>query len=435
MQLILGPVEASPDVCTLHDKQEAAAQSCVDHILEERTSAQAWDDDDRRVAKTSRRRAKGAAVPVFRDPQGLQLDGRYFEKPVFTYSVSGDAAQVDVPIVPPDPQYTRPAFLLQPQRGLQTVPQMMRPQQRPQQHEQMQPKGLMQQLAERQAQRSFPGPQQPPTLPQPPQNGRMLYGRTEYSQQLGMNDGSAFSRGRAPVFNCEYNGEAFGASMRASEGAEKVAPVHMQHPAGMPGMLHPDGMYCGPLAFPGQGPERASAGEQPGGQHLGHAGRPLQELLKGPGGKEAAQPVVQQLGQPCFPQLLACQQNRHADTSMSEASPTDISGVRTETDTVDEAHQFRAALRYASQPILSDAKMRSRAACRAETEQHCGSDNESLSSQACVGRTPVKGERAPSPSSDCTASTRELAPSVQLSAAGHFGALGRAATGRCGIYA
>ena len=44
------------------------------------------------------------------------------------------------------------------------------------------------------------------------------------------------------VFNCEYNGEAFGASMRASEGAEKVAPVHMQHPAGMPGMLHPDGM-------------------------------------------------------------------------------------------------------------------------------------------------------------------------------------------------
>merc|ERR1719174_1032410 len=285
---------------------------------------------------------------------------------------------------------------------------MMRPQQRPQQQEQTQgaqPKGLMQQFAERQAQRGFPG-QQPPMLPQLHQNGRMQsmgngFAYHQYAQPLNMYDGSCNPRGQAPV-QMQY---------------PPAGMSGMPHPDGMLEMSHPDGMYCGPLGY---------------GQTQGQV-RPSEQ--------QSVEAVVQQPGQPWHrlcSQLVACQQTRQADMSLSEASPTGITEVRTEIDIVsakneDEAHQFRAALRYASHPILSDAKMRSRATQRAEYEQQCGSDNESLSS--CVGRTPVKGERAPSPSSDCTASTRELAPSVQLSAATQFGPLGRAATGRCGICA
>jgi hypothetical protein len=418
MQEFASPAEASLDFSLVNDKLDAAAQRCVDHILEEPNAKQACDNDERRVAKTSRRRAKGTTVPAFRGPLNYQFGSR--DQSVFTYSVSGDAGQVpeaegfsrvgqpnasmetkkvDVPTVPHDPQHARPAYLLQPQRGLQTVPQMMRPQQRPQQHEQTQPKGLMQQLAERQAQRTFPGlqtPSQPPILTQPQPNGRMqstgnswMY--QQYSQHLDMYEGSGYSRGQAAV--------------------------QMQYTAAMSGMPHPDGMYCGPLGY-GQSSGQLQSREQP-----------------------SVDPASMQPGHHGFPQLMGCQHTRQADMSLSTATTTGIGGGRTETEFgsvdalpshEDEAQQFRAALRYASQPILSDAKMRSR---RAEAEQQCGSDNESLSSQTCVGRTPVKGERAPSPSSDCTASTRELAPTVELSAAGRFGVLGRAATGRCGIYA
>jgi hypothetical protein len=390
---------ASPPEASLVET-EAAAQRCVDHLLEEPSSKQAWENDERRVAKTSRKRAKGTTVPTYRGPLNFNLGSR--DQSVFTYSVSCDAGQVsdaervsraakpsaskantkaDVPAMPQDPYPSRPAFLLQPQRGVQTVPQMTRPQQRPQQHENTQgaqPKGLLQQLADRQTQRAAMLQHL-----QHPNERMQSMGQSwtyqQYAQQLDMYDGSGLPRGQAPV--------------------------HVQYPpAGMSGMLHPDGMYCGPLGY-GQNPGQVQPSEQ-----------------------QSAEPAVQRPGQ-----VVACRETG----SLSEASPTGTTEVRTEIDIVaakdDEAQQFRAALRYASHPILSDAKMRSRATYRAENEQQCGSDNESMSS--CVGRTPLKGERAPSPSSDCTTSTRELAPSIPLSAAGQFGPLGRVATGRCGIYA
>merc|ERR1719240_1375674 len=156
----------------------------------------------------------------------------------------------------------------------------------------------MQQLAERQAQRSLPGSQQPQMLPQPHQNGRMqstgnswMY--QQYAHQLDMYDRSGFMHGQAPV-NMQYPG-----------------------PAGMSAMPHPDGMYCGPLAY-AQTPGQVQPSEQ-----------------------RSVEAVTQQAGQLCFPQLSACEQTRPADMSFSEASPT---GMTEE----DEAHQFRVALRYAS---------------------------------------------------------------------------------------